>query len=175
MSKGKRETSGPLDRSPSHLLHRALQRALDIYAETAGPTAVTQRQFAVLAAVAAHEGLTQADLVRSTGIDRSTLAELSLGDGGRPCGFGVDVQRSLKRAVQKMTGGPIERSGGFPLALGHGRLFSMTSAEGGFGSAFASIDQNAWLDDGTSRRASPVSLPARRIARLDVGFTTGRP
>ena len=76
MAKTKSESSGPLDKSPSHLLHRALQRALDIYAETAGPTAVTQRQFAVLAAVAAREGLTQADLVRATGIDRSTLAEL---------------------------------------------------------------------------------------------------
>ena len=76
MAKTKSESSGPLDKSPSHLLHRALQRALDIYAETAGPTAVTQRQFAVLAGVAAREGLTQADLVRSTGIDRSTLAEL---------------------------------------------------------------------------------------------------
>ncbi len=76
MNKPKSEPSGPLERSPSHLLHRALQRALDIYAETAGPTAVTQRQYAVLAAVAANEGLTQSDLVRSTGIDRSTLAEL---------------------------------------------------------------------------------------------------
>src|SRR5215469_16533262 len=76
MAKAKLEPAGPLDRSPSHLLHRALQRALDIYAETAGTTAVTQRQYAVLAAVAAREGLTQADLVRSTGIDRSTLAEL---------------------------------------------------------------------------------------------------
>ncbi len=76
MAKSKPDASGPLDKSPSHLLHRALQRALDIYAETSGPSAVTQRQYAVLAAVAAHEGLTQADLVRSTGIDRSTLAEL---------------------------------------------------------------------------------------------------
>ncbi len=76
MAKAKPESSGPLDRSPSHLLHRALQRALDIYAETAGPTAVTQRQYAVLSAVSAREGLTQADLVRATGIDRSTLAEL---------------------------------------------------------------------------------------------------
>lgn len=76
MAKSKPDPQGPLDRSPSHLLHRALQRALDVYAETAGPTAVTQRQYAVLAAVSAREGLTQADLVRATGIDRSTLAEL---------------------------------------------------------------------------------------------------
>ena len=65
-----------LERSPSHLLHRALQLALDIYAEEAGPGAVTQRQFAVLSAVRIREGCTQSDLVKATGIDRSTLAEL---------------------------------------------------------------------------------------------------
>ncbi|MBE7220865.1 MAG: winged helix-turn-helix transcriptional regulator [Caulobacteraceae bacterium] len=65
-----------LDRSPSHLLHRALQLALDIYAVETGPVAITQRQYAVLAAVAADEGLSQTDLVRATGIDRSTLADL---------------------------------------------------------------------------------------------------
>jgi DNA-binding MarR family transcriptional regulator len=70
------DASRALERSPSHLLHRALQVALDIYAEEIGPDAVTQRQYAVLAAVAAHEGLTQTDLVRTTGIDRSTLADL---------------------------------------------------------------------------------------------------
>lgn len=70
------EAGVELARSPSHLLHRALQHALDIYAETAGAGAPTQRQFAVLAAVAENEGLTQTALVQATGIDRSTLAEL---------------------------------------------------------------------------------------------------
>jgi MarR family transcriptional regulator, temperature-dependent positive regulator of motility len=65
-----------LDRSASHLLHRALQLALDIYGAETGPGAVTQRQFAVLAAAAARDGCTQSDLVKATGIDRSTLAEL---------------------------------------------------------------------------------------------------
>ncbi|HUO22008.1 MAG TPA: MarR family winged helix-turn-helix transcriptional regulator [Caulobacteraceae bacterium] len=69
-------TVSALERSPSHLLHRALQLALDIYAEEAGSGAVTQRQFAVLAAVQSREGCTQSDLVKATGIDRSTLAEL---------------------------------------------------------------------------------------------------
>lgn len=72
----KTEAGKALERSPSHLLHRALQLALDIYAEETGPDAVTQRQYAVLSAVAAQEGLTQTDLVRATGIDRSTLADL---------------------------------------------------------------------------------------------------
>lgn len=66
-----------LERSPSHLLHRAVQLALDVYAEEMGPGAITQRQFAVLAAVADHDGATQTDLVRLTGIDRSTMAEMA--------------------------------------------------------------------------------------------------
>ena len=80
MAKGKSGAKGGvtvLDRSPSHLLHRALQRALDIYAEEFGEAAITQRQFAVLAAAEAREGATQADLVRITGIDRSTLADMA--------------------------------------------------------------------------------------------------
>ncbi|MFN3859091.1 MAG: MarR family winged helix-turn-helix transcriptional regulator [Caulobacter sp.] len=61
--------------SLGHLLHRAAQRALDLYAaEAAG--SITQRQHAVLAAVAEREGAAQADLVAVTGIDRSTLADM---------------------------------------------------------------------------------------------------
>lgn len=66
-----------LDKSPSHLLHRALQLALDIYVEELGAGGITQRQFAVLSAVEADEGLTQTDLVKITGIDRSTLADMA--------------------------------------------------------------------------------------------------
>jgi DNA-binding MarR family transcriptional regulator len=81
MAKGKSGAKGgghsTLDRSPSHLLHRALQLALDIYADEFGPGGLTQRQYAVLAAVETQEGLTQTDLVRITGIDRSTLADMA--------------------------------------------------------------------------------------------------
>jgi DNA-binding MarR family transcriptional regulator len=66
----------PLDGSPSHLLHRVLQLALDLYTAETGPGAITQRQYAVLTAVSHNEGLTQTDLVKSTGIDRSTLADM---------------------------------------------------------------------------------------------------
>jgi DNA-binding MarR family transcriptional regulator len=74
-NKPKRAASG-LGGSPSHLMHRVLQLALDIYTEEAGPDGLTQRQFAVLEAVSQKSGLTQTDLVRATGIDRSTLADL---------------------------------------------------------------------------------------------------
>ncbi|HEY5106333.1 MAG TPA: MarR family winged helix-turn-helix transcriptional regulator [Caulobacteraceae bacterium] len=73
--KGKSDAVG-LNASATHLLHRALRLALDFHAEAAGEGAVTQRQLTVLAAAGAASGLTQNDLVRATGIDRSTLAEL---------------------------------------------------------------------------------------------------
>jgi len=66
----------PSEASVSHLLHRAVQIAADLHAEQAGPEGLTPRQFAILAAVAETEGATQSQLVRSTGVDRSTLAEL---------------------------------------------------------------------------------------------------
>ena len=65
-----------LEHSPSHLLHRAVQLALDLYAAEADPDAATPRQYAVLSAVAENEGLSQTGLVRATGIDRSTLADM---------------------------------------------------------------------------------------------------
>ena len=77
MAKAKGKTSTDiLSGSATHLLHRALQIALDYHTEAAGTDGLTQRQFAVLAAAGASEGLTQSDLVRATGIDRSTLADL---------------------------------------------------------------------------------------------------
>lgn len=77
MAKSKLKSSGGgLSGSVTHLLHRALQLALDFHAEAAGPGALTQRQYTVLTATSAHDGLTQNDLVRATGIDRSTLADL---------------------------------------------------------------------------------------------------
>ena len=77
MAKGKTKVAGDtLGTSATHMLHRALQLALDYHAEAAGPATITQRQFTVLAAAGAADGRTQNDLVRATGIDRSTLADL---------------------------------------------------------------------------------------------------
>ena len=73
---GNKSKRGGLSASPSHLMHRVLQLALDIYSEEAGSDGLTQRQFAVLEAVSQKSGLTQTDLVRATGIDRSTLADM---------------------------------------------------------------------------------------------------
>ncbi|GAA0641931.1 MarR family winged helix-turn-helix transcriptional regulator [Brevundimonas lenta] len=75
-SGNKAKRGGGLSASPSHLMHRVLQLALDIYADETGPDGLTQRQFAVLEAVSKKSGLTQTDLVRATGIDRSTFADL---------------------------------------------------------------------------------------------------
>lgn len=65
-----------LARSLGHLLHRAQQRADEVFAGLQGDDNATLRQFAVLAAVSEQAGLTQSDLVRITGIDRSTLTDM---------------------------------------------------------------------------------------------------
>lgn len=65
-----------LKKSPGHLLRRAQQYAHDLYAQEVGSSGPTPRQFEVLHTVSQNEGLSQTDLVRSTGIDRSTLADM---------------------------------------------------------------------------------------------------
>jgi DNA-binding MarR family transcriptional regulator len=62
--------------SPSHLLRRANQFANDLYTDEQDSATLTQRQFAVLFAVDQQEGVSQTTLVRATGIDRSTLADM---------------------------------------------------------------------------------------------------
>jgi DNA-binding MarR family transcriptional regulator len=70
------KAGNPLNRSATHLLHRAGQRAADIFADETQGGGLTPRQFVVLTAVSQQEGLTQTDLVDRTGIDRSTLADI---------------------------------------------------------------------------------------------------
>ena len=65
-----------LDKSVGHLLRRAQQYSFDMYAKQVGTGGLTPRQFAVLQAVSENPGLSQTDLVKRTGIDRSTLADM---------------------------------------------------------------------------------------------------
>ena len=65
-----------LETSAVHLLHRAGQRAGDIFSDEMSRVKLTPRQYAVLVSVAEHEGLSQTGLVERTGIDRSTLADI---------------------------------------------------------------------------------------------------
>ena len=65
-----------LNEAPGHLLRRAQQYAFDLYSQEVGGGELTPRQFAVLITVEQNEGLSQTELVRKTGIDRSTLADM---------------------------------------------------------------------------------------------------
>lgn len=76
MKKDNAAATGPLDRSPIHLLHRAGQCAGDVFAAEIGDADLTPRQYAVLLTVSQKEGLSQTDLVEQTGVDRSTLADI---------------------------------------------------------------------------------------------------
>ncbi len=65
-----------LDRSATHLLHRAGQCAAEIFASEARTGGLTPRQLAVMMVIGDDEGLNQSRLVERTGIDRSTMADL---------------------------------------------------------------------------------------------------
>lgn len=67
---------GKLDQSPTHLLHRAVQSASELFSAEVGPQGLTPRQYAILITIAQNEGISQTGLVERTGIDRSTLADV---------------------------------------------------------------------------------------------------
>lgn len=62
--------------SALHLLHRAGQAADILFAKQFDERELTPRQYAVMAALTGNERASQTDLVKITGIDRSTLAEI---------------------------------------------------------------------------------------------------
>jgi DNA-binding MarR family transcriptional regulator len=57
-------------------MRRAEQYAAEVFMRAGLPDGVTLRQTVVLAAIAEFEGRSQSELVRATGIDRSTLADM---------------------------------------------------------------------------------------------------
>lgn len=59
------------------LLHSAGQVADHAAAKALKPTKLTPRQATVLLAIAEHEPVTQTDIVEVTGVDRSTIADVS--------------------------------------------------------------------------------------------------
>ena len=73
---GTHQMAFALQQSPGHLLRRAQQYADDLYKKEVGASGPTARQFTVLHTISEQEGLSQTDLVRKTGIDRSTLADM---------------------------------------------------------------------------------------------------
>jgi len=77
-SKGQRKANGnfELAETPSHLMRRCHQYYGDLYALESGARDLTKQQFTVLAALEHHDGVSQTALVETTGIDRSTLAEM---------------------------------------------------------------------------------------------------
>jgi MarR family transcriptional regulator, temperature-dependent positive regulator of motility len=62
--------------SPLHLLHRAAQCVEDLFHVATNGFDITPRQFLVLENIARREGLSQTDLVKCTGVDRSTMTDI---------------------------------------------------------------------------------------------------
>ncbi len=77
--KGQRKTTNgnfELAETPSHLMRRCHQLYGDLYSREAGARDLTKQQFTVLCALEHNDGVSQTALVETTGIDRSTLAEM---------------------------------------------------------------------------------------------------
>lgn len=62
--------------STLHLLHRAGQRAEEMFARALDGQTLTVRQFIVLSVVAGQDNLSQNLICERTGIDRSTMADI---------------------------------------------------------------------------------------------------
>jgi len=62
--------------TPGHLLRRAQQRAVDLFVQSVGEDGLRPPQFALLLAAYQNPDANQSDLVRETGIDRSTAADM---------------------------------------------------------------------------------------------------
>lgn len=62
--------------SSGHLLRRAQQRAIDIFMQAFADHGLRPPQFALLLAAYQNPDANQSDLVRETGIDRSTAADM---------------------------------------------------------------------------------------------------
>lgn len=76
--KGQRKINGSFElaETPSHLMRRCHQLYGDLYSREAGARDLTKQQFTVLCALEHNDGVSQTALVETTGIDRSTLAEM---------------------------------------------------------------------------------------------------
>ena len=72
-----------LHETPGHLLRRAQQRAVDLFVQAVGERGLRPPQFALLLAAYQNPAANQSDLVRITGIDRSTAADMITRLAGR--------------------------------------------------------------------------------------------
>jgi DNA-binding MarR family transcriptional regulator len=77
-SKGQRKANGSFElaEAPAHLMRLCQQYYGELYAAETGARDLTKQQFTLLCALEHQDGTTQTALVETTGIDRSTLAEM---------------------------------------------------------------------------------------------------
>ena len=80
---GRRIDGIALHETPGHLLRRAQQRAVDLFVQAVGERGLRPPQFALLLAAYRNPDANQSELVRLTGIDRSTAADMITRLAGR--------------------------------------------------------------------------------------------
>lgn len=65
-----------IEDSVIYLLHRAGQVADSIYGQSTGDMSLTPRQYLALKVISERDGQNQTEIVHSSGIDRSTMADI---------------------------------------------------------------------------------------------------
>jgi DNA-binding MarR family transcriptional regulator len=157
-----------LSRSPSHLLRRAEQFAAELFARSDLSDGVTLRQTVLLAAIAEDEGASQSDLVRTTGVDRSTLAEMMArmeGKGLIARAAAADDGRA--KSVRLTAGGRRRLNEALPAirAVDRALLHAMPAARrSAFETILAEIAETASRQN-SEDVAAPAKKPARAPAR----------
>lgn len=69
-------TGARLEHSPLHLLHRLRQCAGELFQAEMNGIDLTPRQYVVLVAASQKDGLSQQEIIDTTGIDRSTISQV---------------------------------------------------------------------------------------------------
>lgn len=165
------ESDFRLSNSPSHLLRRAQQFATETFAKAGLADGVTLRQMVLLAAIAEAEGRSQSELVRATGVDRSTLADMmtrmegkgliarsaAVGDGrAKSVSLTAAGRARLERALPAMRS--VDEALIAALPRNKQKSFRDTL------SALAEAADTAHMDDGAGVRDAKKTAKARRAA-----------
>ncbi len=165
-----------LRKSPGHLLRRAQQYAHDLHSNAVGADGPTPRQFEVLHVVSRNKGISQTDLVKATGIDRSTLADmiarmLKKGllyrsrDKDDARANNVSITPSGQRVLGSAASGVSKADGATLNALPKAHQAAFMKALGAYADALDKLAEGGGAAKPARKKAAKKKAPARKKAK----------
>ncbi len=158
-----------VQKSALHLLHRASQRADELFIANTGKSDLRPRQYAVLRVLAKNQDISQTDIVEATGIDRSTLADIVR----RLVSKGL-VKRNRTKTDARMYEVRLTASGQSALAAAER---AAKAAETRLLSKLSATDRNVFLDKLARlvETGASTSAPAPKTAARPAARAAARP